>query len=127
MLRAVTRRYFFKQAGFGIGAAALSPLLQPSGFAGNLSATARSLVWRPIPLAPKPPMFAAKAKSVIYLFMAGAPSQVDLFDYKPKLQQVRRSAHSPGVAQRRAIRLHQGRAEAAGLAVRISSSAAIGR
>src|SRR5208283_3540055 len=39
------------------------------------------------PLAPKPPMFAAKAKSVIYLFMAGAPSHLDLLDYKPKLQQ----------------------------------------
>jgi hypothetical protein len=40
------------------------------------------------PLAPKAPMFAPKAKSVIYLFMAGAPSQVDLLDYKPKLQQL---------------------------------------
>ena len=35
----------------------------------------------------KAPHFAPKAKSVIYLFMAGAPSQVDLFDHKPKLQQ----------------------------------------
>src|SRR5260370_29708989 len=37
------------------------------------------------PLAPKPPHFAAKAKHVIYLHMAGAPSQPELFDYKPKL------------------------------------------
>src|SRR5207237_10654591 len=37
------------------------------------------------PLAPKPPHFAPKAKQVIHLFMAGAPSQLDLFDYKPKL------------------------------------------
>jgi hypothetical protein len=39
------------------------------------------------PLAPKPPHFAARVKSVIYLFMAGAPSQFELFDYKPKLQE----------------------------------------
>ena len=39
------------------------------------------------PLAPKPPHFAAQAKSVIYLFMAGGPSQLELFDYKPKLQE----------------------------------------
>ena len=37
------------------------------------------------PLAAKPPQFAAKAKSVIFLFMYGGPSQVDTFDYKPKL------------------------------------------
>jgi hypothetical protein len=50
---------------------------------GNLASPARAEV---NPLAPKPPMFTAKAKSVIYLFMAGAPSQVDLFDNKPTLQ-----------------------------------------
>lgn len=38
------------------------------------------------PMAPKPPMLATKAKSVIFLFMFGGPSQVDLFDYKPELQ-----------------------------------------
>src|SRR5207248_1359305 len=37
------------------------------------------------PLAPKPPHFPAKAKAVIHLFMAGAPSQLDLFDNKPEL------------------------------------------
>jgi len=83
LLRAVTRRYFFKQAGFGIGAAALSSLLNPQAFATMPSAT------NPVnPLAPRPPMFPAKAKSVIYLFMVGAPSQVDLLDSKPKLQQL---------------------------------------
>src|SRR5579859_4907940 len=40
---------------------------------------------QPNPLAPKPPMFPAKAKSVIFLFMYGGPSQLDTFDYKPKL------------------------------------------
>src|SRR5437870_5932446 len=105
MLRAVTRRHFFKQAGFGIGAAALSSLLNRYAFASSLSfagenpslhsragtgattAAADPAAGAVNPLAPKPPMFPAKAKSIIYLFMAGAPSQVDLLDYKPKLQQ----------------------------------------
>src|SRR3974377_599385 len=85
MLRAVTRRHFFRQAGFGIGAAALTNLLNRQGWAEQ--STAPPAVDAVNPLAPKPPHFAPKAKSVIYLFMAGAPSQVDLLDYKPKLQQ----------------------------------------
>jgi hypothetical protein len=88
MLRAVTRRHFFRQAGFGIGAAALTSLLKGSAFAEQLeAATTPPAVDAVNPLAPKPPHFAPKAKSIIYLFMAGAPSQVDLLDYKPKLQQ----------------------------------------
>ncbi len=67
LLKASTRRHFFKQAGFGIGAAALTNVLANAG-------------------TPNGPMFPAKAKSIIYLFMAGAPSQVDLFDSKPTLQ-----------------------------------------
>jgi hypothetical protein len=74
LLREITRRWFFRQAGFGIGALALGDLASP-GTAAEVN-----------PLAPKAPMFAPKAKSVIYLFMAGAPSQVDLFDNKPTLQ-----------------------------------------
>jgi Protein of unknown function (DUF1501) len=70
LLRAITRRHFFRQAGFGIGASALTALLNERLFAEG-----------------RPPHFAPKAKSVIYLFMAGAPSQVDLFDHKPKLSQ----------------------------------------
>ena len=72
----VTRRHFFGRAGFGVGSLALSALLNDRLFAARTD-----------PLAPKNPQFAAKAKSVIYLFMAGAPSQLDLFDYKPKLNQ----------------------------------------
>ena len=86
LMKAFTRRYFFKQAGVGLGASALSLLLH-----GDALATAAMPPGMPIaepnPLAPKPPMFPAKAKSVIYLFMAGAPSHLDLLDYKPKLQQ----------------------------------------
>src|SRR6266702_1240033 len=89
MLRAVTRRHFFKQAGFGIGAAALSSLLNRYAFAAGSSVTSAAPALGAVsPMAPKPPMFPAKAKSIIYLFMAGAPSQLDLLDYKPKLQQL---------------------------------------
>jgi len=87
MLRAVTRRHFFRQAGFGIGAAALSSLINQS-LAGGLQATPNPAISAKNPLAPKPPQFSAKAKSIIYLFMAGAPSQVDLLDCKPRLQQL---------------------------------------
>ena len=83
MLRAVTRRHFFRQAGFGIGAAALTSLLNHHALAEQSPPAVDAVN----PLAPKPPHFAPKAKSIIYLFMAGAPSQVDLLDYKQKLQQ----------------------------------------
>jgi hypothetical protein len=87
MLRAVTRRHFFRQAGFGIGATALSSLINQS-LAGGLQVAPGPAINAVNPLAPKPPLFPAKAKSIIYLFMAGAPSQVDLLDSKPKLQQL---------------------------------------
>ncbi len=68
----ITRRHFFGSAGFGIGAAALTSLLNPRIFADTA-------------MSPKKPHFTAKCKNVIYLFMAGGPSQLDLFDYKPAL------------------------------------------
>ena len=76
--RRVTRRHFFATCGVGVGKIALASLLAERALAsGNAAA--------PNPLAPRPAHFAAKAKRVIYLFMAGAPSQLDLFDYKPTL------------------------------------------
>src|SRR5438094_7760954 len=76
LLRAITRRHFFRQSGFGIGGLALTALLDEKLFAQK----------RDDALAPRAPHFAAKAKNIIYLFMAGAPSQLDLFDSKPALQ-----------------------------------------
>jgi hypothetical protein len=74
----VSRRWFLERCGVGLGAVALSHLLAESGFAaGDLPASD--------PLAPKQPHFAPKAKRVIFLFMAGAPSHLELFDYKPQL------------------------------------------
>jgi Protein of unknown function (DUF1501) len=80
LLKDVTRRHFFRQSGFGIGSLALLSLLDDRLFAAPLAPA-------PDSVAPRGPHFAPKAKSVIYLFMAGAPSQVDLFDEKPKLRE----------------------------------------
>src|SRR5438093_4988315 len=76
--RLITRRWFFRQCGVGLGSIALASLLE----ADTASAAAVKVA---DPLAAKPPHFKPKAKRVIYLFMAGAPSQLDLFDYKPAL------------------------------------------
>ena len=75
LLRQRTRRQFFRDCGTGVGTLALASLLNE-----NLFATPAG-----DPLAPKHPHFRAKAKNIIYLHMAGAPSTLDLFDYKPKL------------------------------------------
>ncbi len=83
-LRAITRRHFFKESGLGIGTIALSALLNESLFGGAPGQITGSVN----PLAPKPPHFAPKAKSIIFLFMAGGPSQLDLLDFKPKLQEL---------------------------------------
>jgi hypothetical protein len=71
----ITRRWFFQQCGVGLGAIALGTLLRDVGWAASAED----------PLAPKQPHFKPKAKRVIFLFMAGAPSHLDLFDYKPEL------------------------------------------
>jgi hypothetical protein len=76
----ITRRWFFEQCGVGLGAIALGQLFRQNGYA----ATAASATLEN-PLAPKLPPLPAKAKRVIFLFMAGAPSHLELFDYKPEL------------------------------------------
>jgi hypothetical protein len=71
--RFLTRRWFFRDCGVGLGSIALGSMLQDSARA---SAN---------PMAPKQPHFPGKAKHVIYLFQAGAPSHLELFDHKPEL------------------------------------------
>jgi hypothetical protein len=70
-----TRRHFFSHCAVGLGRIALASLLSDGKLFGHTN-----------PMAPRQPHFPAKVKSVIYLFMAGAPSQFELFDYKPKLR-----------------------------------------
>src|SRR5262245_39500450 len=78
-LRTITRRHFFGQCALGIGGLALASLLDAGRLLGATPLANSN------PMAPKPPHFPARAKNIIYLFMAGGPSQLELFDYKPKL------------------------------------------
>lgn len=88
-----TRRHFFRDCGIGIGQIALASLLGDS--LANRAAAARPTAANPT--APRPTHFPAKAKRVIYLFMAGAPSQLDMFDYKPKLAELEGKPLPPSV------------------------------
>ena len=76
------RRSFLRQAGCGFGALALAALWSQGELG---SATLAADIAANDPLAPRPPHFGAKAKSVIFLYMDGGPSQVDTFDPKPRL------------------------------------------
>src|SRR5579883_1689803 len=76
-----TRRHFFGRMATGLGTTALASLLNPSLFAEPLGGDTKALG------ALKSLHFAPKAKRVIYLFMSGGPSHIDLFDYKPKLRE----------------------------------------
>ncbi len=75
------RRHFLKKAGLGIGGLALASMMDPFTMfskSSSINPTGLDL-----------PHFAPKAKRVIYLFQSGGPSQLDLFDYKPKLNEMR--------------------------------------
>src|ERR1700682_5088930 len=74
-LQSLTRRHFFGRLSTGIGAPELASLLADDVRADDEGAVL--------------PHFAPRAKRVIYLFQSGAPSQLDLFDYKPRLDQLR--------------------------------------
>ena len=91
LLLARTRRQFFKDCGMGLGSMALASMLTKSALGGTIggvngSSPPASAFAGPQYLRPRAPHFPAKAKNVIFLFMNGAPSQIDLFDNKPRLQ-----------------------------------------
>ncbi len=88
-LTQTARRHFLGECGVGLGKAALASLLVGGG--------AAKAAERTDALAPKQPHFTAKAKRVIHLFMAGAPSQLDLFDYKPELAKLQGKPLPPSV------------------------------
>ncbi|MDG1892368.1 MAG: DUF1501 domain-containing protein [Verrucomicrobiota bacterium] len=80
-----TRRHFFSDCGIGLGKIALATLLSRQGLG---AAQAPDFMQHPV-----------KAKRVIFLFMAGAPSQLELFDHKPKLREIEGSPIPPSVIQ----------------------------
>ncbi len=79
---ACSRRDFLAYSGSGLGAIALTAMLQDAGLTRASAATVAD------PLRPKPPHFKPTAKSVIWLFMEGGPSHIDLFDPKPELEKL---------------------------------------
>jgi hypothetical protein len=81
-----TRRHFLKESAMGLGALAFGSLFGNCQSPGTTGVN--SVFDSAHPLAPRPPMFPGKARAVIYLHMAGAPSQLELFDYKPELQKL---------------------------------------
>lgn len=85
-LHNATRRQFFKDCGIGLGKIALASTLTDQAFAKSMS-----------PIAPKHSHFGGKVKNVIFLFQAGAPSQLELFDHKPKLAELEGKPIPPSV------------------------------
>src|SRR6266403_1759614 len=81
----LTRRQLFGRTAAGIGTTALASLLNPQLFA---APETKAAAGKPAGAlgALADPHFAPRAKRVIYLFMSGGPSHIDLFDYKPKLK-----------------------------------------
>ena len=84
------RRWFLRECGIGLGAMAAASLAAAEGSAGLLADESAGASG---PLAPRHPHFAPKAKRVIYMFQAGAPSHLELFDPKPEL--TRRNGQLP--------------------------------
>jgi hypothetical protein len=82
VLRDLTRRHFFSRCSMGVGSLALASLMAGRGLGAAPAPQFGN------PLQPKPTHFPAKAKNVIFLFMAGGPSQLDMFEHKPLLTQL---------------------------------------
>lgn len=94
-----TRREFLWQSGAGFAGLALTAMLERDGFFAKHAHASEPTDVYVNPLAPKPPHIPGKAKSCIFLFLYGGPSQVDTFDYKPELQ--RRDGQTVNIEIRR--------------------------
>ena len=99
-LQALTRRHFFGRCLLGLGGIALGSMLGGK----KLFGADRGVTTNP--MAPQKPMFAARAKNVIFLFMAGGPSQLELFDYKPKLAELNGQPIPQSFIEGEAVRVH---------------------
>lgn len=89
----ITRRHFFEDCRIGVGKMALASLLTSNA----VQAASPTSDSDNAPLRPRAPHFAPRARAVIHLFMAGAPSHLDLFDYKPKLKEYEGKSIPPEV------------------------------
>ncbi|NIP96420.1 MAG: DUF1501 domain-containing protein, partial [Akkermansiaceae bacterium] len=88
-----SRRHFFRDCGVGLGTIALNSLL------GQLQARHLPVIDPSQPMGARTPPFPARVKNVIYLFMAGAPSQLELFEDKPKLREFNGKAPPPSLME----------------------------
>jgi len=96
-----TRRHFLKESAMGLGALALGSM-----FGGcEQKSSSAPLFDAAHPMLPKMPPFPGRAKSVIYLHMAGAPSQLELFDYKPELIKMDGQPCPPSLLEGKRLRL----------------------
>ncbi|MEM7012269.1 MAG: DUF1501 domain-containing protein [Verrucomicrobiota bacterium] len=93
-LQESTRRHFFQNCGVGIGALALNQMLQQEAWAGY-----KPQIDPANPMTERKPPLPAKAKNVIFLHMAGAPSQLELFSDKPKLREYHGQAPPPSLLE----------------------------
>ena len=106
----ITRRWFLKECGVGLGTIVLHALLQDrAALAQGTSPSAAPAD----PLAPREPHFRPKAKNVIYLFMAGGPSHLELFDNKPAL--ARYNGTVPPAGHRRGEKIWRNRRPPSGV------------
>ncbi len=103
----VTRRHFFANSGLSLGAIALSSMLARDSGATTVPTLSD-------PLAPRPPHFTPKARRVIFLFMAGGPSQLELFDFKPKLQELNGQVVPPSYTKNKRFAFIKGDAKLLG-------------
>ena len=95
-LQHISRRHFLLESAAGLGAAALASLI---GGCSSESSNPKKFAASLDPMAPRPPHFPGKAKRVIYMHMAGAPSQLELFDYKPELQKLNNKLCPPSLLE----------------------------
>ncbi|SHG46215.1 Protein of unknown function [Chryseolinea serpens] len=95
-LKNISRRHFLWESAAGLGAAALGTFLAGCD---ARNAAPKNLATATDPMLPKPSHFPGKAKRVIYLHMAGAPSQLELFDFKPELQKLHNQLCPPSLLE----------------------------
>src|SRR3546814_8581031 len=98
-LKYITRRHFLLDCVAGMGSIALGSLMAGCGNSLGGTATVIPAIDAANPMAPRIPHFAPRAKSVIYLHMAGAPSQLELFDYKPVLHKLHHKPCPPSLLE----------------------------
>ena len=106
----ITRRHFFGRSSVGIGAAALGSLMEKG-------ASAAPTTQQGVPGLEGLPHWAPKARRVIYLFQNGAPTHVDLYDYKPKLKEMHGKQIPDAIAAGQTIQHHDRRPKGKALPV----------